>query len=394
MLVKALPIHGLGGLEKHTLDLSLELSKRGHKVYILTFAHPKGRTEEILNENLKIYYLPCNIQESVKNQNRKFTRKLKDLMTKYDIDLIHSQSTIVHLIDGYEELKIPIVVTYHGFWYNSFKTRLNRRNLRGFLGAFLHLFRFLLFRKRIYDKLLIEADSIIVISNESKVQFEHYKPELKSKINLIYNGIDTQRFMPTSPTEVLENLGLDKGPKLIYTGRLAEEKGLQNIIEIAPELIKNYADLKIILIGTGPYKQNLDSMVKKLKIEEHILFLGFIPNEKLHEYLSLGDIYVFPSQALEGLPISLIEAMASSLPIVASRSGGIQTLIKNNYNGLLFEPGRPKKLLNKIEYLLDNPKIAQKLGQKAREDAIKHYSKESMVSKTIDVYYNTTKKGK
>lgn len=147
-------------------------------------------------------------------------------------------------------------------------------------------------------------------------------------------------------------------------GRLSEEKRHADLLEALFLLSKKYPGINLLIVGDGPLQSQLEDLTIRLKIESKVKFTGF--KKDIPKYLNLMDIFVLPSRT-EGTPLSIMEAMACGLPIVASRVGGIPMIVKNKVTGILFDPGNVRQLTSALERLIEDPEIRKTLGENGRK---------------------------
>jgi len=114
--------------------------------------------------------------------------------------------------------------------------------------------------------------------------------------------------------------------------------------------------------------------------------LGYIPREKTPGYINASEIFILPTLRQEGMPFSLLEAMACGKPVIASKIGGIPSVIDDGVNGLLIPPGNISKLIEKTTFLLNNKDFTDKLADNARKKVIQNFSHEKMVEETINAF--------
>lgn len=237
------------------------------------------------------------------------------------------------------------------------------------------------FRKWKYDKLV---SAVIAVSNGVKeVLIKDGIPE--SKLYTIYEGTDLSKFqIEGTKEEWKERLGL-RGDKF-YAGivaHLAHHKGHVYLIEAAKILKEKGANIEILIIGDGELRDSLLSKTKELKVEDIVKFLGFI-NDIPH-LLKAIDLFVLSSY-LEGLCTSLLDAMASKLPIVATRTGGIPEAVEDSVNGILVPPRDPSALASAIYHLYSNRNLLIEMGEKGYQRVKRLFSVEIMVENTLSLY--------
>lgn len=188
----------------------------------------------------------------------------------------------------------------------------------------------------------------------------------KGPAEVIHNGVDVTKFKIT-------NDKLQKRRNMIITtSRLVQKNGIDTLIKAVAEIKKIIPNILCNIIGGGPEERSLKLQVESLKLNEHIKFLGSIPNEKILKYLQAADIFVRPSRS-EGLGISFIEALASGLPIIGTPVGGIPDIIKDpstssgQATGLFVRVDDPKDLAQKIILLLRDNQLSKSIAEEGRK---------------------------
>jgi glycogen(starch) synthase len=153
-------------------------------------------------------------------------------------------------------------------------------------------------------------------------------------------------------------------PRVVFVGRLAPQKGVRTLVEVA-RLLKT-PGVQVLLVGDGPQRSRLEQEIQRLAVGDVVHLFGFVPHERVPAVLTHADLLVLPS-LYEELGTILLEAMWVGVPIVASRTGGIPDIIDDGVNGLLVVPGDPEALASAIDRLLADPDLARRLGEAARE---------------------------
>jgi glycosyltransferase involved in cell wall biosynthesis len=164
---------------------------------------------------------------------------------------------------------------------------------------------------------------------------------------------------------------------------LADHKGHKYLIR-ATEILKQKApQIRVIIVGEGPLRMELDKLVKQTHVEDMVFFLGF--REDVPQILASLDLFVLSSY-LEGMGSSILDAMASRLPVVATKTGGIPEVVVNGKTGLLVPPRSPTALAKAILKIYEDRDLGYRLGQKGYEVVHKKFSAESMAVKVIEEY--------
>ncbi len=237
---------------------------------------------------------------------------------------------------------------------------------------------------RLSQKLVFAlSDTKTCVSLDAK---RHY--ELNSAV-VIPNGIDILQFRqdPEIRRQTRLNLGLDGSFVLLFVGRLDISKGIRELIETAGRLVKENPDLKILLVGSGE-----DELVRMLlmenSLENHAIMVGRIDNTV--PYYQCSDLYVLFS-SFEGIPLTLLEAMACGLPCVATSVGGIPEVLIDNVNGYVVKPGDREGLNRVISHVLKNKEGVEKLSENARRTIEQRFSSSRMVEGYLGLYESLIK---
>jgi glycosyltransferase involved in cell wall biosynthesis len=277
-------------------------------------------------------------------------RYSKNLQTP---DIVHCHHVYP---DGYgfinlcKKWNVPLVVDIHRS--NLFTEYLNNKNLA---SKVLETFEF--------------ASKIICISQEIKnFAIDHGIDEKKLRYNPL--GIDINKFRPRESELIKERLLINGKKVILFVGQLIKRKGIENLIKaisLLPHEIKK--ELKVIIIGDGEDKTNLENLCKKLDLNGLFEFKGTIPRDEISLYYSISDIFVLTSFS-EGRPVVIYEAMASECAIIGSNIGGIAEQVKNDFNGFLVDPKNVEIIAEKIEFLLNNENIMAKMKKNSRKRII------------------------
>jgi glycosyltransferase involved in cell wall biosynthesis len=166
-------------------------------------------------------------------------------------------------------------------------------------------------------------------------------------------------------------------------GRLVWQKGFEYLIGALPELLQRLPRSKIVLVGDGPLRGELEELAEKEKVEENLIFAGF--RSDIRDILSAIDVLVVPS-LLEGFPMITLEGMAMAKPIIATRIDGIKEQIVDGESGILIPPRDPGAIAEAIVRLSTEKELAQNLGLEGRRRVEKEFTVERMVSETEKVY--------
>ncbi len=241
-------------------------------------------------------------------------------------------------------------------------------------------------------KIIIKnADLITAISHYLK----NYTKNLnkKSKIVVIPNGVDIECFSKDYSygelSSVADSLGIKPGEKvMISVSRLVFKNGIDDLIRAFARISKSTADnYKLLLVGDGEMKPQLQSLSKKLGIFDNIIFAGSISHADLPKYLKISDIFVRPSRS-EGLGIAFLEAMAAGIPIIATKVGGIPDFLKDKETGLFAEAGNQEDLAEKIKLILSDDDLSVRLTKNAKNLVAEKYNWNIVAQQFRELYDN------
>ena len=210
----------------------------------------------------------------------------------------------------------------------------------------------------------------------------------KAKMQLIYNGIDGRVFDRRNyeglGLAIRAELGIESNQKVIgVVGRLAPIKNHALLLEAMRSVIECFPRTVLLLVGDGPLKPAVQKTIGELGLEQSVKLLG--ARTDIPRLLSIMDIFVLPSLS-EGLSLTLIEACAAGLPIVATEVGGNPEVVGHGDNGLIVPSNDPEALAAAVSYLLKNEDTAMEMGAKGRQRFAKNFTVQTMVEKYQALY--------
>jgi glycosyltransferase involved in cell wall biosynthesis len=244
--------------------------------------------------------------------------------------------------------------------------------------------------QRIYiflERLAARAcDLIVSVSEDHRQKGVREGVAPLDKIVTVLNGIETDRFGLTSPQDARRMLGLDTSDVLIgVASRLAPKKGVGDLIQAFPIIRAKFPNTRLVLLGDGPARVELEREAQASGLGDRIHFTGFRDN--IPDLLSAFDIVIQPSIS-EGLSISVLEGLAAGKPMVACDIEGNREIFRAGENGLMVPPSDPNALAAAICSLIEDPQYAAKLGLAAQADCRERFSQTRMVEQILDVYRN------
>jgi glycosyltransferase involved in cell wall biosynthesis len=346
---------GPGGAETVVLNLASRLdSSRFRSIVLLP-------GEDWLSERLREHGIPTFFVDSKAWYDFRMPVGMARLVRKEKVDLIHSHlpmqnfySCLVGRLTGRKT-----VATYHGAIELAQSGRLRGAIQFGWV-------------KRSADAVVVVCDFVGDMLRQSGFPLK--------KIVRIHNGINPDPFQVPADGRLRRELGLRNGTKLIGTvANVRQSKGYEFFIQAARKVIDTRPDVRFVASGDidPVLGKPLFESIEKLGLKERFLFLGF--RTDVPEFLSELDVFVLPSVS-EGFPLVALEAMASSRPVVVTRSGGPQEIVDDGKTGFLVPPADSGALAQKICELLDNPGRAAALGRAAQEKVASAFTLDKMVN--------------
>lgn len=211
---------------------------------------------------------------------------------------------------------------------------------------------------------------------------------LKTLAKLGYRNL---HYLPNLSSLENKNSRITKKNQILYVGRLVEIKGIIFLIKAFEMVAIKHPNLKLLLIGSGPEKENLQIYIKEHNIK-NITFTDTIAHEKLKLHYQQSSISILPSIGFENMPMNVLESFSCGTPVVASNIGGIPEMVKDNITGMLFKPGNYIDLSSKILYLLSNPSLLKKMSINCLNTIKSTYNEVSHYENLMDIYKSLIKK--
>ena len=324
-----------------------------------------------INSKIKVIRTNTPSRSNIKVAARRCQSEIKDvaiqLGKKEKFDFIFTIFHPFHLVpkaavEASKELKIPSIVKIDDAIYQkSSGIKLIQRKIE----------------KIVNGKTLRNADYVLVANEETKniVEKEYdVKPE---NMFIIPNGVDLSLFKKSEKRNQR---------KIIFTGAMYHHRGLDILLNSIPKIVKQFPDVKFVLIGSGTEMENLKQIVQEKKIESNIEFKGWIDRKNIPENIQDAVLGIGPLRLTEvtkgALPIKVLEYMASSLPIIAKKGTLPREILIDNENGFFIE--NSDELAEKIMILLDDEKMINSMGQKSFE-MVQQFSWNDVVKNIVNV---------
>jgi glycosyltransferase involved in cell wall biosynthesis len=377
-----------GGTGAYVYYLSHSLQKLGHNVHVV--ARDQQDSERTIN-GIQVHYIKGvgNALTRYWRFARSASKRIKELNKQNGFDIIHSNLPLVPSFAIPKNSAKAIVCAVHSTWKGEaiVTKRDNPKELNPNEKSMLR-FNFVL---RSYEKKLMKrSDALIAVSKYTVNELTELYGIDKNKIHVIYNGVDIERFKPRpNRAEIRREFGLEKDKKVVlFVGRLYHRKGIETLLRSVPPVLKEFSNVKFVISGTG-FKQKEESLrklAKELDIEDHVKFLGYVPDEKLPLLYSASDIFVLPA-IYENFPFAILEAQATGLPVISTKVGGIPEFLVDNQNGFVIEPRDPTQLTQRLLTLLQDAKLAKEMGDRGRKLIEEKFDWRLITGQVIDLYH-------
>jgi len=359
-----------GGAARYVFDLATHLSKDEFRVFVA--AGGQGKFAQKIKETNLPYFEIKNFQRTI--------NPFKDLLAGFEIlsllfklkpDTVHVNSSKAGGLVGkaiwyyklFSRRKVRLIFTAHGWAFNEDRPQW-QISLIKFFSRLTALF----------------CDKIICVSQYDRQIAIENKIAPANKLAAIHNGIDIKAISFLSKEEAQKKLLGKTSPLIIGTiAEWTKNKGLFYLLEALKDRPSD-----VVLIGSGenPDKEKMRDFIKKHNLK-NVHLIEWVNNAA--SYLKAFDIFVLPS-IKEGLPYTILEAMAAETPIITTNIGGIPEMIDDNISGILIQPKNSQQLAEKIIYLINNPEIAQEMTQKAKEKVVKEFGLEKMILETKRIF--------
>ena len=337
-------------------------------------SYTKNKNKQVLGDG----FLP----ERLKSHSNKFSlikflfnalRKALSFHKRKNFDLIHSQwifpSGLLGLI-----LKIlikrPLIITIH--------------------GAGIFLMKKYPFLKPLLKLTLKKADLVIFNSTYTKKETLKIYKTLKNNV-VLHQGINIKRFQELEKKKFPKHELFENNLVILSVGRLIERKGFRYLITAIKYLKKSHPNLKLMIIGTGPENQFLRTYAKGLDLGEDVIFMGQVKGEDIPHYFKNASLFILPAIIdkngdTEGLGLVLLEAMASGIPVIGTKVGGIVDIIDDGVNGILIPEKNSEKIVESISNLLSNNELREKFKKNGLAKVKDNFQWSGIALKTIQEY--------
>lgn len=352
----------VGGAEQVVVDLAGLQREAGHEVMVVGIhMSPDGpRAEQLRARGVAVHMVPKR-----PGFDFKLPGKLAAFFAKHGVSIVHShnQLPLIYATAAGRLHRVPVCHTLHGAMFDQ-----GRRAWLRHVAARL-------------------ADAHVAVSQSTADFMLKHKEVPSAKLHVVQNGIDLSRFRPDSMARerIRSELGIPQGAWVAgAVGRLSQVKNHALLLRAAAAAgVLSGDDGRLLLVGDGPEAAPLRALAEELGISDRVVFAG--ERHDVPELLSASDVFVLSSNS-EGLPLSMVEAMATGLPVISTAVGGIPALVADGETGFLVPSGDVDALAAKLATLKADPAQATAMGKRGRKLALGRYSAERMMASYMDIY--------
>ena len=375
----------IGGAQEVVRTLAENLEKVGCKSVVVTFK------DGPLRVGIERLGIPVEVLPSRQHGITAFPKFIADmwrirrtllgLVKKYNVDIIQThllRSLDFLVLSLRAQTNVRIFWTFHNARFDLREEHLSRQ-------------KWLFKPKRwgyhfLYGLGARKVSRLIAVSEEVKTSITKTMPAIpQKKIITISNSVDIRRYDKHSQrAAVRHELALGEQQRVVaVVATFKKQKGHRDLLDALPGVVKKFPNLAVLFIGDGELKSALQTQTLNLRLKNHVHFLG--NRQDVPALLAASDLFILPS-LWEGLPMALIEAMASGLPVIATRVSGTNQVMVHGKTGLLVEPGDVKELERAMLFLLSNPDTTMKMGRAARSRVESHFSAQKQAQEYFDLF--------
>jgi glycosyltransferase involved in cell wall biosynthesis len=372
--------HGLGGLEEHARAAAAEMVRQGHTVHVLTTAHPDGRGHETAY-GASVHYL-CGTPPGDYSRVwwRKSRRWAREQFPRLGVEAVLSLSMAGYGLVGLGGPPIYTILTGWGFnqlrsyWHDAAGWRRFFEFPRSLVSVALAMPK--------ARALLRASERVLPVSEEIERQVRRYR------VCRIPSFVDTRALAAATArrAEVRAQLGLSGADCVaLMVSTLTRQKGVHLGLEACAEVARDHPSLVAVVVGEGPMAEELATHARRAAPHLRVLFVGPRPHDEVARYFGAADIFLLPSLRQEGLPTTILEAMAVGVPVVAMRAGGTPSAVGDGETGVLVPLGNVAAFTTALRALTSDPRRREAMGRAARARALAEFDQPVVVRRLVAI---------
>jgi glycogen(starch) synthase len=376
-----------GGLARHVRKLSEGLVEHGAAVHVLTRGR-EGHPPEEVRAGVRVHRMPepampRDLDEFVawvEAMNEHMLAAGRALTARYDFDVVHGHDWLVARAAAAlaTEARRPYLTTVHATEYGRHQGWVDKHP-----QSFIHGVERWMARR---------AEGVVVCSHYMQGHVADVFGIDEVKVQVIPNGIDPLDLAPVDDLAALRARFADPTEKLVLLiGRLVYEKGFQIALDALPRVIERLEGVRFLVAGSGTHESELRAQARRLGLERHGTFMGWIGDDVLRSLYRIADLCVVPS-IYEPFGLVALEAMASGCPCIVADTGGLREVVPNDDVGLRFRSRDPRSLAQMMEWVLANPALRFRLVTEASAH-VARFDWSDVAWRTAQVYDSLAARG-
>ncbi len=350
----------IGGGEMKVLELVQRLDKSRYNITVCSVGQGGPLEAEFRKtvERVEIYDKKISFDFSL-------VTKVARLMKEQEIEILQTTLFYADIIGAYAAylVKVPVVVSWEPVT-GPF--------------AFRHYWS--------YKVAIQKIDRVVAVSEDIRQRVIRERKLPPEKVMTIHYGVDLEKFAPEDQELTRTDIRVSNDHLVLGTvARFDHSKGHKYLIDAAPEIVRQFPNVRFVLVGDGPLRQEIEQQIEQLELSDYFVLLGFRRDVK--QLLGLFDLFILPSVS-EGLPNAVLEAMACSNPVVATAVNGVVEVIEEGSTGYLLPPRNSARMAEAVIKMLASPQNMKEMGRKGRERVTNHFSVEQQINKFEELYYS------
>lgn len=352
---------GYYGAENMLLTLAKALGCRGCRVILGAFENSQRPGGELACQarraGMEVESVPCDGRIDLGAVSR-----IRDLVRKFDISVLHTHGYKADLY-GYAAARgaaVALISTCHN-WTND------TRALRLYASL---------------DRWVLRRFPLVAAVSPAVGDALRRAGVPAGSVRIVGNGIDVDRFR-VAAGELRAELAQEGGPVVGMAGRLVPSKGFDDVIAVASKVLACVPGASFAVLGDGPHRASLEALASQAGVAGAVVFLG--RRGDAERFYASIDIFVLPSYN-EGMPMTVLEAMAAGKPVIATRTGSIPDVVRHGETGLLYAPGDRESLAGSLLCLAGDQELARRMGTRGQEVAAREHSAAAMAQQYLTAY--------
>jgi len=372
----------IGGAERVLYEQSTRLARKGHHVHVLTRKLPEHVSDQETIQGVHEWRYEvdwsspsASLMSTLSNGKALF----ESLLKRYAFDCINFHQPFSAYAVLRSRLSKPIrkIYTCHSLSFEEYRSRTRipqtviektsfRANVQG--------------RKRLEKNALNASEKIVTLSEFTKDKLCNTYTIPSDKIAVIPGGVDLERFYPVSDRmKIRKHLFMPTDHIILFTVRnLVPRMGLENLIHAMKEVVQQVENISLFVGGSGPLKDDLVDLTRKFNLENHIRFIGFVPEDNLPDYYRASDIFILPTLELEGFGLVTLEALASGVPVLGTPVGGTTEILTKFDPSYISRSSAAEDMTDLISETClrfrENPKLWERTSKYCRRFVEQNYS--------------------